>query len=333
MVKKIKFAIEAQITLGAFLLASACTPQVDSPKEETPSVTMSAEAKAQIHVEKANALATDQFLKVTAKLQCRASGDMPEELRNPGKYPAMQVFDNLYFVGKNSVSAWAIKTSEGIILIDTLNNADDAENIVEAGLIELGLDPSAIKYILIAHGHGDHFGGAKYLVDKYGARVVMTEADWPLTLRKPPPGLERSEPPEMDMVAKEGDVLVLGDTEITYAVTPGHTLGTLSFIFDVYDDGTKHTVAFWGGTGFPRDYQGVLDYVESSTAFKNLAVNRGADIELSNHPFVDDSLRRMDAMSANPDAPNPFIIGTQKLDDYFSILTECALATAARREG
>ena len=34
-----------------------------------------------------------------------------------------QAFDNLYYVGSAAVSAWVIKTSQGLILIDAMNNA------------------------------------------------------------------------------------------------------------------------------------------------------------------------------------------------------------------
>src|SRR5690349_12153602 len=62
--------------------------------------------------------------------------------------PAAKAFDNLYFVGLRSVAAWAIKTSDGIIMIDALNNAKDAENTIVPGLKSLGLDPKQIKYVV-----------------------------------------------------------------------------------------------------------------------------------------------------------------------------------------
>jgi metallo-beta-lactamase class B len=37
--------------------------------------------------------------------------------------PAGKAFDNLYWLGDSWVSAWAITTSDGIILLDTLNNS------------------------------------------------------------------------------------------------------------------------------------------------------------------------------------------------------------------
>ena len=41
--------------------------------------------------------------------------------------PPGKAFDNLAFVGAKWVSAWALITSDGIILLDALNNEDEAE--------------------------------------------------------------------------------------------------------------------------------------------------------------------------------------------------------------
>ena len=51
----------------------------------------------------------------------------------------VKVFDNLYFLGSKPVSAWAVTTSEGIILIDTLYDYSVEDEIVN-GLKKFGLD-------------------------------------------------------------------------------------------------------------------------------------------------------------------------------------------------
>lgn len=81
--------------------------------------------------------------------------------------PPAQAFDNLYFVGGAWSSAWALRTSEGIIVIDALNNAVEAAALIDGGLRKLGLDPAQIRYVVVTHGHGDHYGGARYLAEKY----------------------------------------------------------------------------------------------------------------------------------------------------------------------
>jgi hypothetical protein len=52
------------------------------------------------------------------------------------------------------------------------------------------------------------------------------------------------------MVAVDGQQLTLGDTSITFYLTPGHTPGTISTLIPVKDQGRSHLAAQWGGTGF-----------------------------------------------------------------------------------
>ena len=70
-----------------------------------------------------------------------------------GQWPARElwhaepakVFDNLYFVGQTEYSAWAVVTSAGIIIIDTIFDYSVEDEVV-GGLKKLGLDPASIKY-------------------------------------------------------------------------------------------------------------------------------------------------------------------------------------------
>ena len=54
----------------------------------------------------------------------------------------VKVFDNLYFVGQTEYSAWAVTTSAGIIVIDTIFDYSVEDEVV-GGLKKLGLDPGA----------------------------------------------------------------------------------------------------------------------------------------------------------------------------------------------
>ena len=49
----------------------------------------------------------------------------------------IKIFDNMYYMGYNTIGAWAIPTSQGIILIDALNNEKDAVDGV-LGVIGFG---------------------------------------------------------------------------------------------------------------------------------------------------------------------------------------------------
>src|SRR5689334_2235128 len=145
----------------------------------------------------------------------------------------MKVFENLYFVGTKWVSAWAILTSDGIILVDALDNNEEAERFITGGLRKLGLDPAHIKYVIITHAHGDHYGGVGHLLEKYRPRVVMSELDW-RELEKRELQFDNplwGRPPKRDLAISDRDQLKLGDTTIDLYLTPGHTPGTLSLVF------------------------------------------------------------------------------------------------------
>ena len=121
-----------------------------------------------------------------------------------------KIFDNLYFVGNKASSSWALTTPEGIILIDAGFHYSVKETIVD-GMEKLGLDPHDIKYVIVSHGHNDHFGGANYLQKTYGARIVMSEADWVHMVTWP----QRGSPapyPDKDIVVNDGDEVTLGGT-------------------------------------------------------------------------------------------------------------------------
>jgi len=70
----------------------------------------------------------------------------------------MRVMDELYFLGARWSTAWAIKTSAGIIIVDAMDNADEAEHNIKGGLRKVGLDPSDIRYVVICATLSDHFG-------------------------------------------------------------------------------------------------------------------------------------------------------------------------------
>ena len=53
----------------------------------------------------------------------------------------MKVFDNLYFLGQTEYSVWAVTTSQGIIVIDTIFDYSVEDEVV-GGLKKLGLDPA-----------------------------------------------------------------------------------------------------------------------------------------------------------------------------------------------
>lgn len=244
-----------------------------------------------------------------------------------------KVFDNLYWVGTKVHSSWALKTSAGIILIDTLFNYAVEPEIID-GLTALGLDPADIKYVIISHAHGDHDEGAALLQSRYGSHVVLGAADWDLIEKSPD---IRGGPPHRDVVAADGDRITLGDTAVTLVATPGHTLGTLSAIFQVRDHGRPLTVAYSGGTSLNFGPDAARDalYIASQRKMEQAARAAGATVLLSNHSQNDHAYERARLAQATrePGETHPLEIGAEAVARYFQVTAECAQAARLEAGG
>jgi metallo-beta-lactamase class B len=268
-----------------------------------------------------------------AKPSAEADEHIRAQIARPAP-PPMQVFDNLYYVGGDWVSAWLLKTSQGFILIDTLNNEQEAHALIEGGMAKLGLDPRQIKYILITHGHGDHYGGATYLARKYGAHVVASGDDWTMMhehLEFDSPVWGR--PPARDISVKDGDRLTLGDTTLTLYETPGHTPGTLSPVFDVRSGSRVYHAMLWGGNAFNfgKDFGRLESYEASTERMRRLALQLPIDVLLSNHSSYDLSIPKMKALAASHGTgPNPFVVGPATVGRALQVMGTCARAQEDR---
>jgi metallo-beta-lactamase class B len=254
-----------------------------------------------------------------------AAGPRPIPDRATWYAEPARMFDNLYWVGTKIHSAWALRTSGGIILIDTLYNYAVEPEIVD-GLRKLGLDPKTIKYVIITHAHGDHDEGARLLQERYGAHVVMGGPDWDLIEKTVniPGGV-----PKRDIVAEDGQKITLGDDSVTLISTPGHTLGTLSMIFTVKDHNKPITVAYSGGTAFnfPKDVARYDTYIASQKKMAEAAKAAGATAIMSNHSEFDDAWERGRLVRLRrAGETHPYEIGADAVQRYFTMTGECALA-------
>ena len=251
----------------------------------------------------------------------------------------VKVFDNLFFVGQSEYSAWAVKTRDGIIIIDPIFDYSVEEEVVN-GLKTLGFDPNDIKLVLISHAHSDHVGGASFLQDRFNAKVIMSAADWDLL-----EGTRASwRKPRRELVATDGQQLTLGETTLSLHITPGHTLGTISTLIPVLDGGKRHVAAYWGGTAFNwvtnrnayitaerPDSFWFNRYIQSAQRFRTLARNAGADVILSNHTAFDGSKTKLPAMATRkPGDPHPYVVGPDSVARYFTVAEECAKAGLLR---
>jgi metallo-beta-lactamase class B len=250
----------------------------------------------------------------------------------------VKVFDNVYWFGTKEHSAWAITTSNGVILMDAIFDYNIQDEVVD-GMKKVGLNPASIKEAIIGHWHGDHAGGTKTLQELFGTKIIMGPADWD-NMDKQKPAYK----PKKDVVATDGMKVTLGDTTVTTYLTPGHTQGTLSSIFTVKDNGTPHVVAYWGGTlynwigatnrgtgeyvGKPESFW-FTQYADSAARFKDIAAKAGADVYLSNHTAFDGSKQALPKFATRkPGDPNPYVVGKDSVQRYMTMAGECARAGA-----
>ena len=292
------------------------------------------------HVAAAKAAAGDDLGNLMGLCQAvpatRASGEaitnvVAQQLARPAPAPG-KAFDNLAYVGGAWASSWALDTQGGILLIDALNNDGEAAQLIDGGLKQLGMDPSRIKMVIVTHAHGDHYGGAKHLSTQYKPRWVMSEIDW----RQTEGQLEFATPlwgapPQRDIAVSDGDTVKLGDDIVTTLLTPGHTLGTITPIFDVRANGQRHRAMVWGGTAFNfgRDLARLDAYIESTQRLAEVARAQQIDVMLSNHPGYDGTVKKLELLR-NGASANPFVIGTPAVLRALSVMGECAMAQRDR---
>jgi metallo-beta-lactamase class B len=238
-----------------------------------------------------------------------------------------QVFDDLYFLGQTVFSVWALRTSEGIILVDAIFDYSVEAEVIE-GLRKLGIDPAEIRYLIVSHAHLDHSGGAAIL-QRHGARVVMSEADWELYENS-----NTEDKATRDIVATDGFEITLGDSTVTTYLTPGHTHGTLSTVLPVHDNGVPHKAAVWGGTLFnfrdapddPRDLR-LRDYAQSAVHFQAMTAIHGVDVLLSNHTAYDGTTVKLPRLAQRAAGePHPYVIGQDAVNRYLKVAESCAIA-------
>ena len=256
--------------------------------------------------------------------------------RGPGGVPPREnwyaeggkIFDNVYLLTTQTNSAFAVTTSEGIILIDSLFEYAAQDAIVD-GLKKEGLDPDDIKYVVISHAHGDHDGAVNFLQDNYDLQVIMGPKDWELAER-------RTDPPRHDIVAEDGMRLTLGDTTVTIYITPGHTEGTLSVLVPVKDDGEDHLAMEWGGTALNGNtsQEMLQSYISNARRIKDIAGGRGADVIIGNHTEYNDALNRLARTQERaPGELNPWIVGKDEVEKYLTVVEECAKSWLAISNG
>jgi len=306
-------------------------PAPAAPKPDNP--------QSLAHIDAARRLAgTDPFLKNPFDFFCIPANTRANNANAPELEPT-KIFDNVYAVGNSETTVYAVTTSDGILLFDS-GYENRVESVVVPGLRQLGLDPANVKLIVLGHGHADHFGGAKYFQETFGTRIALSAADWDLIWPSNPPANQNANQanqakPRRDVVVAEGQPITLGDLKITVVEIPGHTRGSLGFIFPVKDQGRTRMAGLFGGTILAVDRittEGLNQYVASIAHYVAAAKTMNVEAEFQNHPIFDgapDKLARLKALKSGD--TNPYVVGNDRYIRMWNIVSECIQAEIARR--
>jgi metallo-beta-lactamase class B len=259
---------------------------------------------------------TDARYLISFSRYCMLNGPNTANGKGDAAIPS-QLFDNLYYVGKTDVGAWVLKTSDGLVLFDTLNNQEEAANIVVPGMRKLGLDPDQIKLIVLTHSHNDHSGGMPYFRAK-GVRVMVSEADWG----------QLGGVPNAESVIRDGQVMKFGDTSVTFLLIPGHTPGTIAALFPVFERGQRHMALLIGGIGPTGALDAHRTAIASIAHLSAAAKQSGVDVFIDPHEAIIDSTAWGYIMHPEERKPNQndLIIGADRVQRFTQMLSTCMQA-------
>ena len=97
---------------------------------------------------------------------------MKAEIEN---IPPSRLADNLFFIGVKSGPCYLLETSVGLVLIDTAY--PNCEDMIAENMRAFGFDMKNIRHIIHTHGHIDHIGSTKKIVQVSGAKTYIGQGD------------------------------------------------------------------------------------------------------------------------------------------------------------
>lgn len=257
------------------------------------------------------------------------SMDMLTQMEDMSWFTHAQIFDDLLIVAQKETSCYIWKTADGLVIFDAIWPNELVYQEIMAAIHDAGWDDSKISKLVFTHGHVDHLGCVKWLLDNHAATTFLSEADD--NFRKTQSSNMGQDTTwktcPIDRHINDGDVIACGDKQIQVVATPGHTPGCMSFIFPVFENGEKHTAALLGGSTPPWNGQDQEEkHRQSIVKFKEEAKKQHADVALTNHTRFDCTLERIAySQQRMVHLPNIYIIGEDATEKFWSVFQKIAI--------
>jgi metallo-beta-lactamase class B len=309
------------------VISAAQQPPPAPAKPDTPEITAM--------IEQARKAAAPQFADAV-HFWCEAPrANRPDD---PPIAPT-KIFDNVYAIGNSGTTVYVVRTSAGLLMIDALS-ANQVDTQLLPGFQALGLDPAQVKIILVTHGHGDHFGGSQYFQEHFGSKVYVSAADWMVMENPPARGRGPAAPPvnipKHDAEIVDGQRITLGDFSVTPVAVPGHTPGSMAFIFPVKDNGRAHTAALFGGAWLTPNIlsdAALETFAASVVRFRAATSAAKVDVLLQNHMLMVPIQEKLDQLAKRKKGDsNAFVVGTAAYQKFVDVMGACTSVNLARRK-
>lgn len=236
-----------------------------------------------------------------------------------------RIAGNLYYVGREDVSAFLVTGPEGHVLIE--GGYEHSAPFIVASIKQLGFDIKDVKAILSSEAHIEHAGGLAELQSRSGASIYASDStakgiesggeDIPGPSFLPgrfaaSAGLADYPPARVDHRVKDGDTVRVGPLSFTAHITNGHTIGCTTWTFTVRDSTRTLNVVDPCGLSVtdgmhltkPEDYPGVrADFEASFAKLRSLPV----DIWITSHTQPWGRYRKYQASLGAPRPADAFI--------------------------
>jgi len=167
---------------------------------------------------------------------------------------------------ENTIILWDEESNETAI-IDPGTSSTDEENELSNFISSKNLN---IKYLINTHCHIDHILGCKFIKEKYNPVYYAPEKDIPLLEHAQQQAqmfdIILDEPPKPDLLIDEATDISLGNSNLKFLFTPGHTPGEYCIYLekekicitgDVLFNESIGRTDLWGG-----NYNTLIDSIE-----------------------------------------------------------------------
>jgi len=190
-----------------------------------------------------------------------------------------RIAENLYAVKTGPVNFFVYKKETDCIALDSGLDMF----VVKRELAELGINPASVSAVFLSHTDFDHVGGLPAFPD---AAIYLSHNEEQLIVNKTARKAKFIYNKNINRpysLLNDGEIITIGGIKIKALETPGHTIGSMSYIVD-------NEILFVGDTFTYRDGHAQpvvrflnMDNNELEKTLRRLGTLEGVQLALTSH--------------------------------------------------